>query len=75
MQMPRMLMLSNGIPETILSPMDFKDLIDERMETECANYYQNQIEELLEIIRGIDTYVDEALLPLGVKEVLKEYGY
>lgn len=72
MQMPRMLMLSNGMPETILSPMDFKDLIDERMETECANYYQNQIEELLEIIRD---YVDEVLLPLDVEEVLKEYGY
>lgn len=29
--MPQMLTLSNGRPETILSPKDFEDLIDKHM--------------------------------------------
>ena len=44
--MPQMLTLSNGRPETILSPKDFEDLIDKHMGMDCANYYQNQIEQL-----------------------------
>ena len=40
--MPQMLTLSNGRPETILSPKDFEDLIDKHMGMDCANYYQNQ---------------------------------
>lgn len=43
--MPQMLTLSNGRPETILSPKDFEDLIDKHMGMDCANYYQNQIEQ------------------------------
>ena len=39
--MPQMLTLSNGRPETILSPKDFEDLIDKHMGMDCANYYQN----------------------------------
>lgn len=46
--MPQMLTLSNGRPETILSPKDFEDLIDKHMGMDCANYYQNQIEQLSE---------------------------
>mgnify|MGYP000402693268 FL=1 len=38
--MPQMLTLSNGRPETILSPKDFEDLIDKHMGMDCANYYQ-----------------------------------
>lgn len=48
--MPQMLTLSNGRPETILSPKDFEDLIDKHMGMDCANYYQNQIEQLSELI-------------------------
>lgn len=51
--MPQMLTLSNGRPETILSPKDFEDLIDKHMGMDCANYYQNQIEQLSELIRTL----------------------
>lgn len=51
--MPQMLTLSNGRPETILSPKDFEDLIDKHMGMDCANYYQNQIEQLSELIRDL----------------------
>lgn len=44
--MPQMLTLSNGRPETILSPKDFEDLIDKHMGMDCANYYQNSFETL-----------------------------
>ena len=53
--MPQMLTLSNGRPETILSPKDFEDLIDKHMGMDCANYYQNQIEQLSELIRDLDS--------------------
>lgn len=56
--MPQMLTLSNGRPETILSPKDFEDLIDKHMGMDCANYYQNQIEQLSELIRDLDSYED-----------------
>lgn len=51
--MPQMLTLSNGRPETILSPKDFEDLIDKHMGMDCANYYQNQIKQLSELIRDL----------------------
>ena len=54
--MPQMLTLSNGRPETILSPKDFEDLIDKHMGMDCANYYQNQIEQLSELIQDLDSY-------------------
>ena len=73
--MPQMLTLSNGRPETILSMKDFKDLIDKRMGMDCANYYQNQIEQLSELIRDLDSYVDDKDVHSTVKEVLKEHGY
>lgn len=53
--MPQMLTLSNGRPETILSLKDFEDLIDKHMGMDCANYYQNQIEQLSELIRDLDS--------------------
>lgn len=37
--MPKMLTMSNGRPETILSSRDFEDLIDKYMGNECANHY------------------------------------
>ena len=49
--MPQVLTMSNGRPETILSPKDFEDLIDKHMGMDSANYYQNQIEQLSECIR------------------------
>lgn len=70
--MPQMLTLSNGRPETILSPKDFEDLIDKHMGMDCANYYQNQIEQLSELIRDLDSYVDDKDVHSTVKEVLKE---
>lgn len=54
--MPQMLTLSNGRPETILSPKDFEDLIDKHMGMDCANYYQNQIEETLTVMWTIKTF-------------------
>ncbi len=50
--MPQMLTLSNGRPETILSPKDFEDLVDKHMGMDCANYYQKQIEQLSERYSG-----------------------
>lgn len=47
--MPKMLTMSNGRPETILSSRDFEDLIDKYMGSECANHYHEQIEEVLKI--------------------------
>lgn len=73
--MPQMLILSNGRLETILSPKDFEDLINKRMGMDFANYYQKQIEQLSEIIRDLDSYVDDRDVHSTVKEVLKEYGY
>lgn len=73
--MPQMLTLRNGKPETILSPKDFEDLIDKHMGMDCANYYQNQIEQLSELIRDLDSYVDDKDVHSTVKEVLKEHGY
>lgn len=73
--MPRVLTMSNGRPETILSPKDFEDLIDKHMGLECANYYQNQIEQLSECIRGLATYIDDKDITEEIEEVLKENGY
>ena len=73
--MPQMLTLNNGRPETILSSKDFEDLIDKHMGMDCANYYQKQIEQISELIRDLDSYVDDRDVHSTVKEVLKEYGY
>lgn len=73
--MPQMLTLINGRLKTILSPKDFEDLINKHMGMGCANYYQKQIEQLSEIIRDLDSYVDDRDVNSTVKEVLKEYGY
>lgn len=73
--MPRVLTMSNGRPETIFSPKDFEDLIDKHMGLECANYYQNQIEQLSECIRGLVTYIDDKDITEEIEEVLKENGY
>jgi hypothetical protein len=67
--------MSNGRPETIFSPKDFEDLIDKHMGLECANYYQNQIEQLSECIRGLATYIDDKDITEEIEEVLKENGY
>ena len=59
--MPQMLTLSNVRLETILSSKDFEDLINKHMGMDCANYYRNQIEQLSEPIRDIDSYVNETM--------------
>jgi hypothetical protein len=73
--MLKMLIMSNGRPETILSPKDFEDLIDKHMGMDCANYYQKQIEQLSECIRELSSYIDDKYVSQGVEEVLKVYGY
>lgn len=73
--MPRVLQMNNGRPETILSPKDFEDLIDKHMGMDCANYYQEQIEQLSECIRDLAQYVDDKYVQQDVEEVLKVHGY
>lgn len=72
--MPRVLM-NNGRPETILSPKDFEDLIDKYMGMDCANYYQNQIEQLSSYIRDLVGYIDDKDIRSETEEVLKVNGY
>lgn len=73
--MPQVLTMSNGRPETILSPKDFEDLIDKYMGIDCANYYQGQIEQLSECIRDLASYVNDKDITKEVEEVLKVHGY
>lgn len=73
--MPQVLTMSNGRPETILSPKDFEDLVDKYMGVDCANYYQCQIEQLSECIRDLASYVDDKDITEEVEEVLKVHGY
>ena len=73
--MPQVLTMSNGRPETILSPKDFEDLIDKHMGMDSANYYQNQIEQLSECIRELSSYIDDEYVLQDVEEVLREHGY
>lgn len=73
--MPQVLTMSNGRPETILSPKDFEDLVDKYMGLDCANYYQNQIEQLSECIKALAFYVDDKDITEEVEEVLKVHGY
>lgn len=73
--MPRVLMMNNGRPETILSPKDFEDLIDKYMGMDCANYYQNQIEQLSSYIRDLVGYIDDKDIRSETEEVLKVNGY
>ena len=73
--MPQLLTMSNGKSETILSPKDFEYLIDKHMGLDSANYYQNQIEELSELIRELDSYIDDKYVHVSVEEVLKIHGY
>ena len=73
--MPQVLAMSNGRPETILSPKDFEDLIDKHMGMDSANYYQNQIEQLSECIRELSSYIDDKYVSKDVEEVLRVHGY
>lgn len=73
--MPQVLQMSNGRPEVIVYPKDFEDLIDKYMSTECANYYQNQIEQLSECIKSLASYVNDRAITEEVEEVLKVHGY
>lgn len=73
--MPQMLTMSNGRPETILSPKDFEDLIDKYMGLDCANYYQNQIEQLSACIRDLAQYIDDKDICSEIEEVLEVNGY
>lgn len=73
--MPQVLQMSNGRPETILSPKDFEDLVDKYMGMDCANYYQNQIEQLSECIESLASYVNDRDIKQEVEEVLKVHGY
>ena len=73
--MSQVLTMNNGRPETILSPKDFEDLVDEHMGLDSANYYQNQIEQLSECIRGLTDCVADKDVRTEVEEVLKVHGY
>lgn len=73
--MLQVLQMSNGRPETILSPKDFEDLVDKYMGLDCANYYQNQIEQLSECIRDLASYVNDKDIMEEIEEVLKVNGY
>lgn len=73
--MPQVLTMSNGIPETILSPKDFEDLVDKHMGLDSANYYQNQIEQLSEYIRWLTDYINDEDISADTEEVLQLYGY
>ena len=73
--MPQVLTMNNGRPETILSPKDFEDLVNKYMGVDCANYYQNQIEQLSECIKDLASYVDDKDITEEVEEVLKVHGY
>lgn len=73
--MPQMLTMSNGRPEIILSPKDFEDLIDKYMGLDCANYYQNQIEQLSACIRDLAQYIDDKDIRSEIEEVLEANGY
>ena len=73
--MPQVLTMSNGRPETILSPKDFEDLIDKHMGMDSANYCQNQIEQLSECIRELSSYIDDKDVSQDVEEVLRVHGY
>lgn len=73
--MPQVLTMSNGRPETILSPKDFEDLVDKYMGFDSAKYYQNQIEQLSECIRGLTEYINDKDILTEVEEVLKVNGY
>ena len=73
--MSRVLTMSKGRPETILSPKDFEDLIDKNMGRDSANYYHNQIEQLTKCIRGLTDYIDDKDTLAEVMEVLKVHGY
>lgn len=73
--MSRVLTMSNGRPETILSPKDFEELIDKHMGLDSANYYQNQIEQLSECIRGLTDHINDKDILAEVKEVLQVHGY
>lgn len=73
--MQQVLQMSNGRPEVIVYPKDFEDLIDKYMGAECANYYQNQIEQLSECIKSLASYVNDQAITEEVEEVLKVHGY
>ena len=73
--MPQVLTMSNGRPETILSPKDFEDLIDTHMGLDSANYYQNQIEQLSECSRGLTDCINDKDILAEAEEVLKVHGY
>lgn len=73
--MPKMLTMSNGRPETILSSRDFEDLIDKYMGSECANHYHEQIEQLSECIRELSSYINDSAIAEEIEEVLKIDGY
>ena len=73
--MPQVLQMSNGRPEVIVYPKDFEDLIDKYMGAECANYYQNQIEQLSECIKSLASYVNDQAITEEVEKVLKVHGY
>lgn len=69
------LKMSNGKPETIVFTKDFEDLIDKYMGLECANYYQNQIEQLSNCIKDLTEYIDDEYVRKDVEEVLKVHGF
>lgn len=73
--MPQVIVMNSGRPETILSPKNFEDLVDKYMGVGSANYYQNQIEQLSECIRGLASYINDPDIQEEIEEVLKVHGY
>ena len=73
--MSKILTMSNGRPETILSSRDFEDLIDKYMGSESANYYHEQIEQLSECIRELSSYINDSVIAEEIEEMLKINGY
>lgn len=73
--MSKMLTMSNGRPETILSPRDFEDLIDKYMGRDCANHYHEQIEQLSECIRDLTKFINDEAVSEEIEEVLEINGY
>lgn len=73
--MPTVISLKDGKVETLFAERDFEYLIDKHMGMDCANYYQNQIEQLSECIRGLTDYIEDKDILAETEEVLQVHGY
>ena len=73
--MYQVLKMNNGMHETILSPKNFEDSVDRHMGPDSADYYQNQIEQLSDCIRGLTDRINDKDILAETKEILQIYGY